>query len=618
MSLKGKSLIEPLNFTVAEMEELFDLSQRIINAPRDYAEVCKGYLLAALFYEPSTRTRFSFEAAMLRLGGQVIGFSEPGSSAVSKGESIADTIRTVECYADIAVMRHPKEGAVTVARDNSRFPVINAGDGGHHHPTQTLTDLLTIRLQKGSFDNITVGMCGDLKFGRTVHSLIAALLRYSGVRFVLISPEELRVPGYVRESLKIADCTETENLTEVMPTLDVLYMTRVQKERFFNEEDYVRLKDRYILDNKKLTDAKESLMILHPLPRVNEIAAEVVFDIFKQALSGVSCQGIAKRLNSLGVLSPLEYKKSVGLGCSDAFKTSLKAKWSAVTVKRILCDEVYTGVLIQGKTTTPSHKVKSKIVKDKSEWARAENAHEAIVSVETFQLVNDLLSRDSYKTDVYMFSGMLFCSKCGHNLVRKISTVNGTKYINHACLKMHKNDKRDGCSGIRIKESELFEAVAAALKAHIDGVLEIEEILKFAAQLPQNERNVQKLQEQIEAKKAEISRLENRKVQLYEDYSDRKIKREEYAIFSKNYNIQIVENETAIENLERELEKKLADVNQDNSWIEYFKEYRDFTDLSREVIVKFIDRIIVFAGVGRSGGSRLEIVYRHGDEWAVN
>jgi len=291
MSLKGKNLLAPLDFTVAEMEHLFDEAERIIAAPRDYAEACKGYLLANLFYEPSTRTRFSFEAAMQRLGGRTIGFAEPGASSVVKGESIADTIRTIECYADIAVMRHPKEGAVTVAAHAASFPVINAGDGGHHHPTQTLTDLLTIRLEKGSLGNITVGMCGDLKFGRTVHSLIAALMRYSGVRFVLISPEELKVPAYVREVLKVADFLETQNLDEAMPKLDVLYMTRVQKERFFNEEDYVKLKDRYILDAEKLKTAKSDLMILHPLPRVNEIAVEVDSDpralYFKQAKNGM-------------------------------------------------------------------------------------------------------------------------------------------------------------------------------------------------------------------------------------------------------------------------------------------------------------------------------------------
>lgn len=293
MELKGRSLIEPLDFTVEEMNQLFIEAQNIISAPRDYADLCKGYLLATLFYEPSTRTRFSFEAAMLRLGGQVIGFSEPSSSAVSKGESIADTIRTVECYADLAVMRHPKEGAATVAALSANFPVINAGDGGHHHPTQTLTDLLTIKLKKGSFNNITVGLCGDLKFGRTVHSLILALLRYSGVNFILISPDELRVPEYIREELKKsgASYSETRNLNEAMPQLDVLYMTRVQRERFFNEEDYVRLKDTYILDVEKLKNAKDSLIVLHPLPRVNEIAKAVDSDpralYFEQAKNGM-------------------------------------------------------------------------------------------------------------------------------------------------------------------------------------------------------------------------------------------------------------------------------------------------------------------------------------------
>jgi len=275
------------------MEQLFLEAQRIIARPEDYAETCKGKLLATLFYEPSTRTRFSFEAAMLRLGGQVIGFSEPNSSAVAKGESIADTIRTVECYADIAVMRHPKEGSVLVASRQAGIPVINAGDGGHHHPTQTLTDLLTIKLEKGGFDGITVGLCGDLKFGRTVHSLIYALTRYSGVRFIMVSPEELSVPEYVREEIRRSgmDFEETRDLCEALPKLDVLYMTRVQRERFFNEEDYIRLKDRYILDAAKLKDAKGDLMVLHPLPRVNEISVEVDNDprahYFRQAKNGM-------------------------------------------------------------------------------------------------------------------------------------------------------------------------------------------------------------------------------------------------------------------------------------------------------------------------------------------
>ena len=293
MALKGRSLIEPLDFSLDEMNELFDEAQRIIQSPQSYTEACRGKIMATLFYEPSTRTRFSFEAAMLRLGGHVIGFSEPGSSSVTKGESIADTIRTVECYADIAVMRHPKEGSAIVAARSVDMPVINAGDGGHHHPTQTLTDLLTIRLEKGGFSDLTVGFCGDLKFGRTVHSLIRALSRYTGVKIVLVSPKELRIPDYVREDLTASGMQfeETRDLSEVMPKLDVLYVTRVQRERFFNEEDYIRLKDSYIIDLSKLKNASSELMILHPLPRVNEIAAEVDDDprafYFKQAKNGM-------------------------------------------------------------------------------------------------------------------------------------------------------------------------------------------------------------------------------------------------------------------------------------------------------------------------------------------
>jgi len=292
--LKGKSLLEPMDFTVEEFDEMFDLAEKIIANPEKYARVCEGKLLATLFYEPSTRTRFSFEAAMLKLGGQVIGFSEPNSSAVAKGESVADTIRTVGCYADIAVMRHPKEGAPRVAANNSNIPVINAGDGGHQHPTQTLTDLLTIRCERGSFSNITVGLCGDLKFGRTVHSLIKALSRYENVKFILISPEELRVPEYVRKEVLIKnnmEFVEVEKMQPVLPELDVLYMTRVQKERFFNEQDYIRLKDSYILDAEKMKKAKDTMMVLHPLPRVNEIAVDVDDDpralYFKQAKYGM-------------------------------------------------------------------------------------------------------------------------------------------------------------------------------------------------------------------------------------------------------------------------------------------------------------------------------------------
>ena len=292
--LKGRSILEPMDMTTAELEEIFDLADAIIDDPEKFAHACDGKLLATLFYEPSTRTRFSFEAAMLRLGGKVIGFSEPNSSSVAKGESIADTIRTIACYADIAVMRHPKEGAPRIAANNTDMPVINAGDGGHQHPTQTLTDLLTIRRRKGGFTNLKIGLCGDLKFGRTVHSLIKAMSRYEGVEFIMISPEELRVPEYVRKGVLEANkipYREVKKMKEVMPELDVLYMTRVQRERFFNEEDYIRLKDRYILDLEKIENAKEDLMILHPLPRVNEIAVEVDNDpralYFEQAKNGM-------------------------------------------------------------------------------------------------------------------------------------------------------------------------------------------------------------------------------------------------------------------------------------------------------------------------------------------
>ena len=307
--LKGKSILEPMDMTTAELEEIFDLADEIIANPPRFAHACDGKLLATLFYEPSTRTRFSFEAAMLRLGGQVIGFSEPNSSSVAKGESIADTIRTIACYADIAVMRHPKEGAPRVAANSTDMPVINAGDAGHQHPTQTLTDLLTIRRRKGGFENLTVGLCGDLKFGRTVHSLIKALSRYAGVKFVLISPEELRVPDYVRRGVLEANnipFREVKKMQEVLPELDVLYMTRVQRERFFNEDDYIRLKDRYILDAEKMQLANENMMVLHPLPRVNEIAVEVDSDpralYFEQAKNGMFVRmALIMKLLGIGV-----------------------------------------------------------------------------------------------------------------------------------------------------------------------------------------------------------------------------------------------------------------------------------------------------------------------------
>ena len=273
-----RSLIDILELSTGEIDQLVELGTRILNNPAAYAHKCDGKILATLFFEPSTRTRLSFESAMLSLGGQVLGFSEAQSSSAAKGESVADTVRTVSCYADIIAMRHPKEGAPLVAAQHALVPVINAGDGGHNHPTQTLTDLLTIHHEKGRFENLTVGFCGDLKFGRTVHSLISAMSRYSGTRIVLVSPEELKLPSYVKKEVLRKNGVEyiqTTDLEAVMPELDILYMTRVQRERFFNEEDYLRLKDSYILTPEKLANAKADLSILHPLPRVNEISVAV-------------------------------------------------------------------------------------------------------------------------------------------------------------------------------------------------------------------------------------------------------------------------------------------------------------------------------------------------------
>lgn len=289
-----RHLMSPLDFTVEELDEILTLAGKIEKNPEKYAHACEGKKLATCFYEPSTRTRLSFEAAMMNLGGNVIGFSSANSSSAAKGESVSDTIRMISCYADICAMRHPKEGAPLVASLHSSIPVINAGDGGHQHPTQTITDLLTIKSLKGRLGNLTIGLCGDLKFGRTVHSLINALSQYENVKFVLISPEELRVPGYIREEVLDArniEYKEVVRLEEVMPELDLLYMTRVQKERFFNEEDYVRMKDFYILDKKKMKLAREDMLVLHPLPRVNEISVEVDDDpravYFKQVQYGV-------------------------------------------------------------------------------------------------------------------------------------------------------------------------------------------------------------------------------------------------------------------------------------------------------------------------------------------
>ena len=288
-----RSLIDIKELSLEELDALIDTALDIIDNPQKYSEKCKGKKLATLFFEPSTRTRLSFEAAMYELGGNVLGFSEASSSSAAKGESVADTAKMISCYADIIAMRHPKEGAPLVASMNATIPVVNAGDGGHNHPTQTLADLLTIKRKKGRFDNLTVGLCGDLKFGRTVHSLISALSRYKGIKFVLISPEELRIPSYVKTDVlekNNIEYVETTDLTGAMPSLDILYMTRVQKERFFNEEDYLRLKDSYILNLQKLENAKSDLCIMHPLPRVNEISVAVDKDpracYFEQALNG--------------------------------------------------------------------------------------------------------------------------------------------------------------------------------------------------------------------------------------------------------------------------------------------------------------------------------------------
>ena len=302
-----RHLLSPLDFSVEELDNLMDLAKDIEANPKKYAHACEGKKLATLFYEPSTRTRLSHEAAMINLGGSVLGFSSADSSSASKGESVADTIRVISCFADICAMRHPKEGAAMVASQHAAIPVINAGDGGHQHPTQTLTDLLTIRSLKGRLDNMTIGLCGDLKFGRTVHSLIHALVRYPGIRFVLISPEELKLPSYIKNDVldrQNIPYEEVVRLEDALPDLDILYMTRVQKERFFNEEDYVRMKDFYILDNKKMELAKNDMYILHPLPRVNEIATEVDNDpraaYFKQVQYGVYIR-MALILTLLGI-----------------------------------------------------------------------------------------------------------------------------------------------------------------------------------------------------------------------------------------------------------------------------------------------------------------------------
>ena len=306
-----RNLISITDFSVEEIDKRIGVAGDIMANPDKYIDICKGKKLATLFFEPSTRTRLSFEAAMLELGGSVLGFSEASSSSASKGESVSDTIRTVGCYADIIAMRHPKEGAPIVAARRTTVPIINGGDGGHHHPTQTLTDLLTITREKGRLNNLTVGLCGDLKFGRTVHSLIEAMLRYENVKFVLIAPPELRVPQYIIDMLEKAgaEYKQVETMEAVMPELDILYMTRVQRERFFNEEDYIRLKDTYILNMDKLANAKKDMAILHPLPRVNEISVEVDDDpraaYFRQALCGKYIR-MALILNLLNIVKEVK------------------------------------------------------------------------------------------------------------------------------------------------------------------------------------------------------------------------------------------------------------------------------------------------------------------------
>lgn len=294
MNIQNKHLIDPMDFSKEELQEIFELAHQIIANPKKYSNICEGKILATLFYEPSTRTRFSFEAAMMKLGGKVLGFSEPNSSSASKGETLADTITMIAIYSDIIAMRHPLEGAAKVASMYSKVPIINAGDGGNQHPTQTLADLLTIESLKNRLTNHTIGICGDLKNGRTVHSLIKAMSRYEGVKFILISPKELKIPSYIREEILIKNnitFEEVEKLEDAIESLDILYMTRIQKERFFNEEEYLRLKDSYILDTKKMDLAKEDMIVMHPLPRVNEISMEVDKDkraaYFKQAEYGM-------------------------------------------------------------------------------------------------------------------------------------------------------------------------------------------------------------------------------------------------------------------------------------------------------------------------------------------
>ena len=450
--------------------------------------------------------------------------------------------------------------------------------------------------------NINCIIVKDLsRFGRNyieVGRYIRTLFPLLGVRFIAINDN--------------FDSAEANNLSNdyIIPFKNIIndaYCADISK-KIRSQFEIKRKKGDYIgalvpFGYLKSPENKNKLII-------DNIAAEVVKDIFKLKLMGMSQQSIAEKLNSLGVLSPLEYKKSMGLGCSMAFKINPKAKWSANSIKRILCDEVYTGTLVQGKMTTPNYKVKLIVHKDKSDWVRIENSHEAIICKKDFELVSDLLGRDTYKTEKYPFSGMLFCFNCQQSLIRKISTVDGRKYINHACIKKYAADKRGGCYGVRIKEAELFEIVTAALKNHIKNILDIEQYLKCLEHIPQKEAEAQKLQNRIELKKGEIVKLERRKLRLYEDYSDKKITVEEYDIFKENYDIKIREAENALIILQNEISKCTCEREQDNSyWIDYIKEYSNFTELSREIIIKFIDKIIVYEG------GRLEIIFRYKDDY---
>ena len=437
------------------------------------------------------------------------------------------------------------------------------------------------------------------RFGRNyieVGRYLRTLFPLLGVRFIAIND------GY--------DSAEGQSLSNdyIIPFKNILndaYCADISK-KIRSQFEVKRKKGEYVgalvpFGYIKSPENKNKLII-------DEIAAEVVRDIFKWKLAGMSQQKIADKLNSLGVLSPLEYKKSIGLGCSAAFKINAKAKWSANSIKRILCDEVYTGVLIQGKVTTPNYKVKRVITRPQSEWARAENAHDAIISRKDFELVAGLLLRDTYQTERYPFSGMLFCFQCKQSLIRKVSTVGSKKYINHACIKKHENDKRAGCSGVRIKESELFRIVTAALKTYIKSIFDGERYLDFIknAPLQEKEADARKLQNRIKARKSEIAKLESRTIRLYKDYSDSKVNAEEYALFKENYHLKIKETEASLVNLQKELAGLSPKETEDSAadLVKYIKEYSNFAELSREIVVRLIDKVLVYEG------GRLEIIFR--------